>query len=68
MTTPSITVEAIRPLATISVVEAGTLLGVGRSAAYAAASAGDIPTIKIGNSLRVPVPKLLEMLGAEATA
>jgi excisionase family DNA binding protein len=49
---------------TISVPEAGVLLGIGRDAAYAAAAAGQIPVLKLGRSLRVPVPKLLELLGA----
>jgi excisionase family DNA binding protein len=48
---------------TCSVPEAGQLLGIGRDAAYAAAARGEIPTLRLGRSLRVPVPKLLELLG-----
>ena len=41
---------------TISVPEAGArYFGLSRNAAYAAAARGDIPTIKIGRLLRVPV-------------
>ena len=41
---------------TMTVPEAGKLYyGLGRNAAYAAAVRGDIPTIKIGRLLRVPV-------------
>jgi hypothetical protein len=53
----------IADLPTIDVPVAGQLLGIGRDAAYAAAAAGQIPVLKLGRSLRVPVPKLLEMLG-----
>ena len=49
---------------TISVPEAGKILGVGRDAAYEAARRGDIPTIKVGPKLlRVPVGVLMRMLG-----
>jgi excisionase family DNA binding protein len=43
---------------TISVPEAGKWLGIGRNASYEAARRGDIPTIKIGRLLRVPVVAL----------
>ena len=48
---------------TCSVPEAGQLLGIGRDAAYAAAARGEIPTLSLGRTLRVPVAKLLQMLG-----
>ncbi len=53
---------------TVSVPEAGTLLGVGRDAAYRAAANGEIPVLRIGRTLRVPVPALLALLGAEGPA
>ena len=40
---------------TITVEEAGRLLGVGRNTAYEAAGRGEIPTIRIGRRLLVPV-------------
>jgi excisionase family DNA binding protein len=43
---------------TVSVPEAGKWLGIGRNAAYEAARRGEIPTIKIGRLLRVPVVAL----------
>lgn len=51
-----------KPL-TISVPEAGEEVGIGRSAAYAAAKRGEIPTIRIGNLLRVPVAVWRRKLG-----
>jgi len=47
---------------TISVPEAGRQLGIGRSSAYAAAAAGQIPTIRIGGLLRVPVRAMERLL------
>jgi Helix-turn-helix domain len=48
---------------TISVPEAGErYFGMHRNTAYAAAARGDIPTIKIGRLLRVPVRALEKML------
>ena len=51
---------------TISVPEAGRMLGIGRDAAYAAAARGEIPSLRLGRALRVPVAKLLELLGVAA--
>ncbi len=48
---------------TITVPEAGALLGIGRGAAYAAVRRGEIPTLQLGRRLVVPVPQLLELLG-----
>jgi excisionase family DNA binding protein len=51
---------------TLSVPEAGKWLGIGRNAAYDAVRRGEIPTIKIGRLLRVPVVALerkLELTG-----
>ena len=54
---------------TLSVPEAGRKLGMrSRNAAYAAAARGEIPTIKIGRLLRVPVramEKMLDRAGGE---
>jgi Helix-turn-helix domain len=56
----------------LDVPEAGAKLGLGRNASYAAAKRGDIPTIKIGRLLRVPVRALELMLdkasGSQAAA
>jgi hypothetical protein len=48
---------------TITVPEAGKrYFGLSRNGAYAAAGRGEIPTIKIGRLLRVPVRALEQML------
>jgi hypothetical protein len=48
---------------TISVPEAGrAYFDLSRNAAYAAAKRGDIPTIRMGKLLRVPVRALEQML------
>lgn len=49
---------------TITVPEAGRMLGIGRDAAYAAAARGEIPTLKLGRRLVVPLPRLLDLVGA----
>ena len=49
--------------ATLSVVEAGRIVGLGRCAAYRAANRGDLPTIRIGGRLLVlrrPLERLLD--------
>jgi hypothetical protein len=46
----------------LDVPEAGAKLGLGCNASYAAAKRGDIPTIKIGRLLRVPIRALEQML------
>jgi excisionase family DNA binding protein len=50
--------------ATITVEQAATVLGLGRTAAYEAARRGEFPTRKLGRRIVVPVPALLEWLGA----
>ncbi|EWT05050.1 hypothetical protein N864_07615 [Intrasporangium chromatireducens Q5-1] len=56
--------DSLRGRLTISVPDAGRVLGIGRDASYAAAARGEIPTLRLGRAIRVPVPKLLELLGA----
>jgi len=62
------TIEEALARPTISVPEAGKLFfGLARCAAYEAAKRGDIPTIKIGGRIIVPVVPLAEKLGLRAT-
>jgi excisionase family DNA binding protein len=49
----------------LTVEEAAHELRIGRTAAYAAVQRGDIPTIRIGRTLRVPRHALDRMLGRE---
>lgn len=54
---------------TLSVLEAGKMLGIGRNAAYRAAERGDIPTVKIGKRilvLREPLKRMLEGANAQS--
>jgi excisionase family DNA binding protein len=50
---------------TLTVEEAGRILGIGRNSAYEAAQRGEIPTIKIGKRLLVPVRRLQRLLDGE---
>jgi len=50
--------------ATLTIEQAAQLLGLGRTAAYEAARRGEFPTRRLGRRLIVPVPALLEWLGA----
>lgn len=50
---------------TVSIPEAGKCLSLGRAASYAAAQRGEIPTIRFGRRLVVPVPALRAKLGLE---
>ena len=57
------------PLKTLSVPEAGELyFGLSRKSSYNAAARGEIPTIRIGRKLRVPVIALERMLEDAAKA
>lgn len=55
------------PRLTLSVPEAGRVLGLGRNAAYEAARTGAIPVLRIGGKLLVSRPALERMLGLEPT-
>ncbi len=48
-----------------TVEEAAKLLRVGRTAAYSAVRAGQIPAIRVGRSLRVPRHALEQLLGLQ---
>lgn len=56
---------------TYSVMEAASILGLGRNAAYQAAKLGEIPTLRIGKRLLVPrvaLDKLLNRSMAQSAA
>ena len=54
--------------AVLTVEETADLLRCGRSAAYAAVKAGQIPSIKVGRCIRVPRHMLEQMLGVNHEA
>jgi excisionase family DNA binding protein len=68
VTTLAPSLAALQGRVTVSVEEAARLLGLGRSAAYEAARRGELPTRRLGRRLLVPVPALLEWLGATVAA
>ena len=47
---------------TYTVPQAGEILGIGRNASYEAARTGQIPTIRIGRRIVVPIIALERML------
>jgi hypothetical protein len=64
----ALTLTDVRDLATLPVwhadkPSAAAVLGIGRSLAYLMAERGDLPTIRLGGRVVVPVPALLAMLG-----
>jgi hypothetical protein len=62
------TVERVKALGVMTNVEtAARILGIGRTVAYRLAKDGEFPVqvLRIGHSYRVPVLRLLELLGAE---
>jgi excisionase family DNA binding protein len=52
------------PLA-VSVPEAARLLGLSRSTTYAAVKRGDIPSVRIGGRIVVPLRRLEELINPE---
>ena len=53
---------------TLSVEQAGTMLGIPRATAYRAAAAGQLPTFRIGRRLLVPTARFLDLLGLAVEA
>lgn len=49
--------------ALITVQEAADCLGISRSAAYRAAERGELPVIRLGGRMRVPVARLMVLVG-----
>ena len=63
MKTLPLTDDVLAARKTISVPEAGrTFYDLGKRASYEAAQRGDIPVIKVGRKLRVPVAAIEEKL------
>jgi excisionase family DNA binding protein len=51
--------------ATLTVPEAARVLGIGRSAAYEAVRTGQLPSIRVGRRVIVPIPALAARLLGE---
>ena len=49
--------------AVLTVEECATVLRISRGSAYEGVRTGEIPAIKVGRTIRVPLPRLLELLG-----
>lgn len=49
--------------ATTTITVAGALLGISRHRSYESARAGEIPTVRFGAAIRVPLGRLGELLG-----
>lgn len=56
---------ALEPL-TVTVEEAGRALGIGRNAAYDAVKRGEIPSLKLGRRVVVPIAGLERLVSGEA--
>lgn len=57
--------EAAEGRLTLSVAEAGRLLGVSPSTAYRMVRSGQLKTVKVGQRKRVPTEALIELLRSE---
>ena len=53
---------------TYTIIEAAKKLGISRNTCYEAAKQGQIPTIKIGKRILVPMAALDKMLAGEGTS
>jgi excisionase family DNA binding protein len=60
--------EALNGRLTVTVEEAATILGLGRSAAYEATRRGEIPGRRLGRRIVIPIPLLLDWLGLSRAA
>ena len=66
MSTTALPDPDLRP--TLTVEEAGELLGIGRSLAYEKAASGELPSIRLGRRLVIPTASLLKLLGRDIEA
>jgi excisionase family DNA binding protein len=49
----------------ISILEAAKVLGISRSYAYQMAATGELPTLRLGRRILVPVAALRELVGLD---
>jgi len=50
---------------TMSIGEAAELLGISRTTAYELAHSGELPSVRLGRRILVPVNRLAELLGTD---
>lgn len=67
-TVERVTLAMIQDRAVISVEQAASVLGIGRTAAYNAVRTQQIPSVRVGRRVLIPVPALMAWLGFEAAA
>lgn len=61
----SMRLDDIRSRPALTVKEVLDVLPIGRTALYAAISAGEVPSVRIGTRIMVPTAPLLRMFGIE---
>ena len=61
----AIVLDELKHRITLTVEETASALGLGRTAAYEAVRRGQLPSRRLGRRIVVPVPALLEWLGAD---
>lgn len=52
----------------VSVPEAAQLLGLSRSSTYAAVQRGEIPSVRVGGRVLIPLQRLTALINGEAPA
>jgi len=62
---PVLTISEARERGAVTVEQAAALLGIGRTTAYDAARTGELPTVKLGRRIIVPIPALMRLLTAD---
>lgn len=62
---PVLTISEARERGAVTVEQAAALLGIGRTTAYDAARTGELPALRLGRRIVVPVPALLRMLAVD---
>ncbi|MFI6956652.1 helix-turn-helix domain-containing protein [Nocardia sp. NPDC050408] len=60
------TLERLLNEPTVSVPDAARLLGVGRSTVYTAVKSGEVPSIRVGNRVRIPSRWVRQVLQLQA--
>lgn len=53
---------------TLSIAEAAELVGISRTTAYELAQSGELPTVRLGRRILVPVNQLADVLGTDVGA